>query len=249
MQAIYLFLFNYTHIREWVAQPLINIHGLLILNLCRSRRQNGEIYMNVRVINNYHTDENTYLIYNKRTGVVIDPGCRTDEILKIAAVAGVKIKFIFITHCHYDHIEYLDELRRETGAKLISSEKGAENVSNPSINMTLLGLGEQLRPKTPEIIMKDRQTITIDGMKIKCLYTPGHTSCGASYLTEIGVFTGDTLFLRSCGRWDLPTGDEETLKKSIRERLYTLNDDLTVYPGHGQKTSIGYEKKFNMFVK
>lgn len=205
--------------------------------------------MNVKIINNYSTDENSYLIYNNTTGIIIDPGCKTEDILQATSEAGVKIKYILLTHCHYDHIEFLEELRDETGAALICSEKCAENVVNPKTNLTSIGLGRILIPQKPEKILKDNETLEADGMKIKCIYTPGHTDCGACYLTDIGIFVGDTLFLRSCGRWDLPTGDENTLRKSIKERLYTLDDELTVYPGHGSKTSIGYEKKFNLYIK
>lgn len=205
--------------------------------------------MNVKIINNYSTDENSYLIYNNITGIIIDPGCKTEDILQAASEVGVKIKYILLTHCHYDHIEFLEELRDETGAALVCSEKCAENVANPKINLTSIGLGRILIPQKPEKILKDNEILEVDGMKIKCIYTPGHTDCGACYLTDIGIFVGDTLFLRSCGRWDLPTGDEITLRKSIKERLYTLDDKLTVYPGHGSKTSIGYEKKFNLYIK
>ena len=81
------------------------------------------------------------------------------------------------------------------------------------------------------------------------MYTPGHTNCGVCYLMGNHIFVGDTLFLRNCGRWDLPTGDEMTLRKSIKEKLYTLPDDITVHCGHGSDTAIGYEKKFNFYVK
>ena len=205
--------------------------------------------MKIKRLNNYYTDENTYLVYDGDDAVVIDPGYKTDGILKAAADENTEIKYILITHCHYDHIEFLEELREKTGAKLVSGTNGAENVQNPDINLTLAGLGRAVIAKAPEVVLQDNEILDVGSMKIKCIYTPGHTSCGVCYMIEDHVFTGDTLFLRNCGRWDLPTGEEETLLKSIRERLYTLDDGMKVHPGHGEMTEIGYERKFNLFVK
>ena len=205
--------------------------------------------MKIKRLNNYYTDENTYLVYENGVAFVIDPGYKTDGIIKAAADENVEIKYILITHCHYDHIEFMEELREKTGAKLVSGSKGAVNITDPSINMTLAGLGKAISAKPSDIILKDGESIDIGGMDVRCIYTPGHTDCGVCYMVEDHVFVGDTLFLRNCGRWDLPTGDEETLYKSVREKLYTLPDETKVHPGHGEATSIGYEKKFNFCVK
>ena len=205
--------------------------------------------MKITRLNNYFTDENTYLLTENGTGAVIDPGYKTEGILRAASDAGVTIKYVLLTHCHYDHMEFLEELREKTGAKLICGAQCSENIGNPDINLTLGGLGRAVSAKPAEIILSDGGEFDMDGMKIKCILTPGHTSCGVCYLAGGHVFTGDTLFLRNCGRWDLPTGNEEQLYKSIREKLYTLPDDTAVHPGHGNPSTIGYEKKFNMFVE
>ena len=86
-------------------------------------------------------------------------------------------------------------------------------------------------------------------MTVKCIYTPGHTNCSVCYLFGKEMFCGDTLFLRNCGRWDLPTGNEEDLRKSVKEKIYTLDENIILHPGHGEDTSIGYEKKFNFYIK
>lgn len=205
--------------------------------------------MEIEILNNYHTDENTYLLHENGVGVVIDPGYNAEEIVKSASALKVTITHVMITHCHYDHIEFLEELRALTGAKLISGDKGSINVTDPDINLTLAGLGRAVSAKKSDIVLGDGEEITIGTMKIKCIYTPGHTNCGVCYLVEDKIFVGDTLFLRNCGRWDLPTGDEETLIKSVREKLYTLDDNIKVCPGHGRETTIGYEKKFNFYIK
>ena len=85
------------------------------------------------------------------------------------------------------------------------------------------------------------------GIDIKCIYTPGHTDCSVCFLAENSLFSGDTLFFESVGRWDFETGNFQELENSVRNKLYSLPDDTKVYPGHGRQTSIGYEKKNGFF--
>ncbi len=205
--------------------------------------------MKIKIINSYKTDENTYIVYNNCKGFVIDPGNSDEEIINLCKNFNIKIDKIILTHCHYDHIEFLEKLREKTGAELVCSKKCSDNIKNPRINLSIFGLSEEISAKEAEIIINDGETIKIGDMEIKCIYTPGHSNCSACFVVEDNVFSGDTLFLRNCGRWDLPTGDEETLIKSIKEKLYTLDENYNVYPGHGNKTTIGYEKKYNLYVR
>ena len=197
------------------------------------------------------TNENTYLVYDENTknGVIIDPGCSMEQIEKMINDNGVTVKYILLTHCHYDHIMSILPLKEKTGAKIVTGDKGSINIGDPNINLTLHGLGYVIEGVNADIVLKDGETFEVDGMKIKCIYTPGHTNCGVCYLCGSDLFCGDTLFLRSCGRWDLPTGDQAALERSIKEKLYMLPDDTAVHCGHGADSSIGYEKKFNFFVK
>lgn len=207
--------------------------------------------MKIKKLVNYTTDENTYIVYDENTknGFVIDPGYNTDGILKSADDDNIKINYVFITHCHYDHIEFLEDLREKTGAKLVSGDMASVNIGNPAVNHSSSGLGYDIRAKKSDIILSDGENIKIDSMDIKCVYTPGHTNCSVCYIAENHVFSGDTFFLRSIGRSDLPTGNYADLEKSIKEKLYILDDDMIVHSGHGNDTSIGYEKKFNLFIK
>jgi hydroxyacylglutathione hydrolase len=207
--------------------------------------------MKFKKLENYYNTENTYIVYDENTlnGFVIDPGYKTEGILKAASDDGIKIKYVFITHCHYDHIQYMEELREKTGALLVCGDKAKINIKDPDINISLPGLGYEIIAKDAEIILKDGEEFIIDSMKIKCIYTPGHTNCSVCYLIDNDMFCGDTLFLRNCGRWDLPTGDENTLISSIKNKIYTLDENINLHPGHGESTTIGYEKKFNFFVK
>lgn len=197
------------------------------------------------------TNENTYLIFDENTknGAVIDPGCSMEQIEKMINNNSVKVKYILLTHCHYDHIMSVIPLKEKTGAKIVTGDKGSINIGDPDINLTLHGLGHAIEGIHSDIILHDGESLFIDNVEIKCIYTPGHTNCGVCYYSGNDLFCGDTLFLRSCGRWDLPTGDQYTLEKSIREKLYALPDNTLVHCGHGDDTTIGYEKKFNFCVK
>lgn len=206
--------------------------------------------MKIKKLENYNTSENTYIVYNEEnnSGFVIDPGYKVDGIIKSAIDDNIKIKYIFITHCHYDHIDSLEELREKTGAKLIASKYGSINIGDPNINLSI-AFEKPFSIKGADIILKDGEDFEFDGLNIRCVYTPGHSICSCCYICENNIFSGDTLFLREVGRWDLPTGNEQQLRNSIKNKLYKLNDDFIVHPGHGNSTKIGYEKKFNFYVK
>lgn len=207
--------------------------------------------MRIKKLSSLITDENTYIVYDENTknGLVIDPGYSTDGILKSANENNIKINYIFITHCHYDHIEFMEELRQKTGAPLVSGDKASINITDPAINHSYSGLGYDISAKKSDIILDDGEKFDADGIIVKCVYTPGHTNCSVCYIIKNHIFSGDTLFLRSIGRSDLPTGNAEELEKSIKEKLYAFDDNMIVNPGHGDNTSIGYEKKFNLFIK
>ena len=197
------------------------------------------------------TGENTYLVFdeNSKNGVIIDPGCEIDKIVKLIDDNNVNVKYIFITHCHYDHIMSIVELKNRTNALIVSGDKGSENLGNPSVNLTKYGLGYEIKNIKSDIILNDGDDLELDNLSFKCIYTPGHTDCSVCYYIENELFCGDTLFLRNCGRWDLPTGDFNALQNSIKEKLYVLPDETVVHSGHGHDTNIGYEKKYNFCVK
>ena len=202
-------------------------------------------------LQNYHTSENTYIVYDESTmnGFITDPAYGVDKTIEYLNENNIKLNYVFITHCHYDHIEDMEELREKLSLKLVCGDKADINIKDPYINLSLSALGYNIIAKKADIILKDCESIDIDNMTVKCIYTPGHTNCSVCYLFGKEMFCGDTLFLRNCGRWDLPTGNEEDLRKSVKEKIYTLDENIILHPGHGEDTSIGYEKKFNFYIK
>lgn len=201
--------------------------------------------MEIRVLNNIYTDENTYFLIKDGKSIVIDPGESYEKIMDFAK--NIKIEYVFLTHCHYDHITAANDLRKN-GALLCTTKECAENIKNPINNLSGLWLDEKIIINGADIILTEEEVFKFHGTDIKTIKTPGHTNCSSCFLAENKLFSGDTLFFQTTGRCDLPTGSIISLQNSIKNKLYILDDNTEVYPGHGRKTSIGYEKKFNLSV-
>jgi len=203
--------------------------------------------MEIKILNDLYSDENTYFLIKNGECIVVDPGTGFDKIKSFSE--DIEIKYIFLTHCHYDHISAVPEIISETGAKLCCTSECAENIKNSDINLTEFGLGRKLCIENVDIILKEEEVFDFNGEIITTIKTPGHTSCSTCFMFGDNLISGDTVFLRNVGRWDLPTGDGRQLVKTIKDKIFTLDENLNIYPGHGAKTSVGYEKKFNLFIK
>lgn len=195
--------------------------------------------MKIITIKSEEIDQNSYLLVNGKDAVLIDCGMDTFKILK--ETEKYNIKYILLTHCHFDHTYSLSELKGQK--TVLGSRNLIKNITNPKI--TFLPPDENLEGKT-DGFFSDGEVKNLCGIDIKCIYTEGHTDCSVCYLAENCLFSGDTLFFGNVGRWDFETGNYEELKNSVK-KLYTLPDDTVVYPGHGQTTTIGYEKKHGYF--
>ena len=183
--------------------------------------------------------ENTYLITDEATGfkAIIDPGYFDLEV-RMDIQNNAYLKYMLLTHGHHDHFlaaeQYLEEY---TSVKFAGPEK----------EMKLLTAGMHRCPQ-PAYLLKEGDIITLGETELRVIETPGHTADGICFATDKEIFTGDTLFRLSVGRTDLPTGDWFTLLHSINDKLYTLPEEMIVYPGHGEPTTIGFEKRANPFV-
>ena len=202
--------------------------------------------MNIEKIISFSMDQNCYLVYRDiKSAVLIDPGIDTEKILKVIKEKGVNVTDILLTHEHYDHVHSVNAFR--DGKKLITSKECSKNIGSSSYNLSLVaGKGFEIAPA--DKIVSDGEVFIAGGIEFTAIETPGHTNGSMCFLAENNLFSGDTLFLRSVGRWDLPTGNEQTLRESIKNKLYTLPDDTQIFAGHGNDSIIGYEKSFNMFV-
>ncbi len=201
--------------------------------------------MEIKKIINYENDQNTYIIKSQNETALIDAGA---EFSKIEENLDGELKYIILTHCHYDHIESLIPLKEKYGSKIVFSKTGKTNLNNPNINLSKMVYGKNTG-LDPDILVLDNDFLELGGVKIKCIETSGHTSCGMCFLIDDILFSGDTLFLRSIGRCDLPTGNYKVLENSIKNKLYTLPENVKVYPGHGNDTTIKDEKLYNSFIR
>lgn len=197
--------------------------------------------MEIKSIVTDRMDQNCYLVKKGVKGILIDPGIDTLKILK--ETEGTEINYILLTHCHFDHSFSVNDLRG--GKMVVGSKKCSDNIMSQKI---ALSTAVSLVTAPLNIIMEDGEEREFDGIKVKCIHTPGHTSGSVCYQVENNLFSGDTLFKRSVGRCDLPTGDWDILEKSVKNKIYTLDENINVFPGHGEKTTIGFEKKYNAYI-
>ncbi len=192
---------------------------------------------------------NCYFIYDEdvKKAIVFDPAAGGKDINAKLNANGITVSAILLTHGHFDHILGANELRQAASCKLYACEEEKELLENSEMNCS-----DQIgRPCVVKAngFYKDGEEATIENMNFKVIFTPGHTKGSCCYYFEDAGFliSGDTLFQNSVGRSDLPTGSESALIRSIREKLMLLPDEVKVYPGHGDSTTIGEERRFNPF--
>ena len=195
---------------------------------------------------------NSYIVCDEKTkeAMVIDPGGEAGKIAEVLDILGASLKYIFVTHCHADHIGAITELKNLKGGKILVSRADAEGLFNEEINLAYL-----INMEKPELEadsrLDDDDLIHIGNIEFKVIATPGHTKGGLCLYSEKEglVFTGDTLFSGTWGRTDLPTGNFVEIITSITDRLMTLPDDTIVYPGHGKITMIQDERNIYIELK
>lgn len=192
---------------------------------------------------------NCYLLGCEETkeGAVIDPGAEGERILAAAREAGIKIAYIINTHGHIDHIGANGIIKESTGAPVLIHKDDAPYLTEPGRNLSLF-MGSRDKSPEADCFLEEGDTINIGRtITLTVIHTPGHTPGGICLKGEGFIFTGDTLFAGSIGRTDLPGGSYNQLINAIKEKLFVLDDDLKIYPGHGPSSTIGAERVDNPF--
>lgn len=196
-----------------------------------------------------YVQTNCYFVYDedKKEAIVFDPATDGEGIYNALMKHDIKVSAIMLTHGHFDHIMGANELRDKAGVKIYASELEKDLLASSELNVSNQ-VGRKYTVVADELL-KDNDEVEIQGIKVKMISTPGHTAGSCCYLIEEAgiLLAGDTLFAGSCGRTDLPTGSGGMLNRSLKDKLMKLDDEIKVYPGHGESTTIGFERMHNPF--
>ena len=210
------------------------------------------ILKRIKVQMKFVGETNCYIIVDEtqKKAMVIDPAGEVPKIIEILDTLGAELVYIYLTHCHADHINGVNELKKEKGGKVLIHRKGRENLEN---RVPVLAEYIGLPPiyVTEESIVDDDEILHVGDLEFRVIYTPGHTDDGTALYCEKEemLFSGDTLFKGAWGRVDLPTSDFDSIMNSIINKLLILPENTIVYPGHGKPTRIGDEKPIYLEAK
>ena len=210
------------------------------------------ILKRIKVQMKFVGETNCYILIDEiqKKAMVIDPAGNLDKIIRILDNLAAELEYIYLTHCHADHINGVNELKKERGGKVLIHRKGRENLENRvPILAEYIGL-PQIYVKEDSIV-DDEDILHVGDIELRVIYTPGHTNDGTSLYCEKEemLFSGDTLFKGAWGRVDLPTSDFDSIMNSIIKKLLILPENTIVYPGHGKPTRIGDEKPIYLEAK
>jgi glyoxylase-like metal-dependent hydrolase (beta-lactamase superfamily II) len=198
--------------------------------------------------------ENTYVLYD-HTGecVIIDPGCydksEKQELQEFIQTNKLQVKYLLNTHCHIDHVLGNAFVKHTYKVDLYIHRADEEVLRAVESYAPAYGFAKY-EPTLPDHFLEEGDIVKFGNSSVAVLFVPGHAPGHIAFYSKEDKFCigGDVLFQSSIGRTDLPGGDFNTLIKSIRTKLFSLGDDVVVYPGHGATTTIGMEKKYNPFL-
>jgi len=181
-------------------------------------------------------------------GIIIDPGDEAGRIIKEIKDTGLEIKYLVLTHGHSDHTAALKDVKEATSAPIAIHTDDVDTMKQKLLGI-FMGAGFK-SPPPPDKLLDDGDVLSVDGLDLRVIHTPGHSRGSICLLGDGILFSGDTLFNGSIGRSDLPGsgGNHKQLIESIKEKLLVLEDEIKVYPGHGPETTIGAERRGNPYL-
>lgn len=209
--------------------------------------------MKIKKVNLGPFKTNTYIVYDKKINesIIIDPSFDIECVLDFIRHLKSNITAILLTHAHIDHTVGIVEIKKYfPHVKIYMGQNEQLTLSNEVFNLSYL-FKDIVTCKKADILLKDNDEVSFCGVKLKIIETPGHTSGSICYYIESQkiLFTGDTLFHNTIGRFDLPGGNQKKLVNSIKNKLFKLDYYTIVMPGHGSSTFIGYEYENNPFLR
>ena len=199
--------------------------------------------------------ENTYVLWDESSHecAIVDPGMsdhrEENELTTFINDNSLNVKFLINTHCHVDHILGVTFVKSNYNPVYLIPEKDLVLLENAETQAQMFGINVNTLPE-PDKFLSENEKLILGNESITNLFTPGHTPGEFCLYTETSKFciTGDVLFKESIGRTDLFGGDYDTIINSIRTKLFPLPDEVVIYPGHGEESTIGYEKQYNPFL-
>jgi glyoxylase-like metal-dependent hydrolase (beta-lactamase superfamily II) len=186
-----------------------------------------------------------------REAGVVDPAWDAPAIMRMAQASNLNIRHILLTHGHPDHVNALEPLLEATDARVYIHKDEVEYMREAARSF---GMSTEFMNRRSGNFQEvsDGHSISVGGLRIQCLHTPGHSPGSQCFLVENCLFSGDTLFVDACGRVDLPGGEPEKMWWSLNQKLRGLDDNITVYPGHdyggSPKSTIGEQKETNPYM-
>jgi glyoxylase-like metal-dependent hydrolase (beta-lactamase superfamily II) len=183
-----------------------------------------------------------------RTAAVVDPGDEGEAILEFLSERGLSLSLILVTHGHFDHVGAIGVLKAKTGASVFAHPADVELMGRAESHGALYGIPVDPVPP-PDALVGDGDSIPFGEGAFEVRHTPGHSAGSVTYVLGGWAFVGDLIFAGSIGRTDLPGGSMPALLKSVREKIFTLGDDVVLVPGHGPDTTVGREKRGNPFFE
>ena len=192
-------------------------------------------------------ENNNYLIIDEESkeAALIDCSFMDDSILLELKKQNATLKYVLLTHGHFDHIGGLNDL--PSNVKVLMHVGDKEWIEQVNTYLPMVGMPSMDVPKIDEYI-NDNEIIKLGNLEIKVIHTPGHTQGGICYYVEGNLFSGDTIFKESVGRCDLPGGNFDQIVESIEQKIFTLPKDTIIYPGHGKPTTVEWEIEHNTYL-
>lgn len=194
-------------------------------------------------------EANNYLLIDEksREAVLIDCTEKNEEIEETLKEYDATLKYILLTHGHFDHVLGVNDFKKLYGCTVLVHKDDEQILQNIDTFMSGFGFGRTEVQKV-DGYLEDNEIVEIGDIDIKVIHTPGHSPGSVCYLVEDNLFTGDTIFRECVGRTDLFGGSFAKLKNSIEDKIFTLDENIKIYPGHGGSSTVGYEKVNNKFL-
>lgn len=192
---------------------------------------------------------NSYLIIDEDSmqGALVDPGDNADKLLNAIESKNCDLKYVILTHVHFDHILALNEVMERTGASLLVHSDDADALKDDNVNLLSRFSAVKMVFPEPDRLLCDGDIIDLGNEKIKVLHTPGHTKGSICLICNNDIISGDTLFRECIGRYDFPGGDFNVIMTSLK-KIVSLNLNGRIYPGHGMSTTLQHELDFNTYL-